>query len=94
MNIDLYCHFFSVDALQNPASQIGSRAGLMGVVGTEYPMAVGDFDSVDKILQLQLSDGERADILGGNAKKPCKFSSDAIIQPGLSAVQERIIWIP
>jgi len=39
------------------------------VVGTDYPMAMGDFDSVDKIMQLQLSDGDRADIVGGNAKK-------------------------
>ena len=39
------------------------------VIGTDYPMAMGDFDSVDKVMQLALSDDDRADILGANAKK-------------------------
>ena len=39
------------------------------VIGTDYPMAMGDFDSVNKIMQLALSDSQRAEILGDNAKK-------------------------
>ena len=56
----------SVAALQYLVEVVGADRV---VVGTDYPMAMGDFDSVDKIMQLQLSDGDRADILGGNAKK-------------------------
>jgi len=37
------------------------------VIGTDYPMAMGDFDSVDKVMQLDNADAERALILGGNA---------------------------
>ena len=39
------------------------------VVGTDYPMAMGDFDSVAKVMQLELSDAARAQILGGNAAR-------------------------
>jgi len=39
------------------------------VIGTDYPMGMGDFDSVQKVMQLELSDGDRANILGANAKK-------------------------
>ena len=56
----------SVAALQYLVEVVGADRV---VVGTDYPMAMGDFDSVDKIMQLQLSDGDRADIVGGNAKK-------------------------
>jgi len=56
----------SVAALQYLVEVVGADRV---VVGTDYPMAMGDFDSVHKIMQLQLSDGDRADILGGNAKK-------------------------
>jgi aminocarboxymuconate-semialdehyde decarboxylase len=37
------------------------------VVGTDYPMAMGDFDSVQKVKDLDLSFTERELILGGNA---------------------------
>jgi len=37
------------------------------VVGTDYPMAMGDFDPVRKVKDLRLSDAERELILGGNA---------------------------
>ena len=37
------------------------------VVGTDYPMAMGDFDPVRKVKDLKLSDAERELILGGNA---------------------------
>lgn len=39
------------------------------VIGTDYPMAMGDFDPVGKILELNLSDAQRALVLGENAKK-------------------------
>jgi aminocarboxymuconate-semialdehyde decarboxylase len=39
------------------------------VIGTDYPMAMGDFDSVNKVMQLDIGDAARADILGANAKK-------------------------
>ena len=38
------------------------------VIGTDYPMAMGDFDSVNKVMQLDIGDAARADILGANAK--------------------------
>jgi aminocarboxymuconate-semialdehyde decarboxylase len=37
------------------------------VIGTDYPMAMGDFESVAKVMQLELSDAQREQILGGNA---------------------------
>jgi aminocarboxymuconate-semialdehyde decarboxylase len=37
------------------------------VIGTDYPMAMGDFEPVGKIMQLELSASERVQILGGNA---------------------------
>jgi aminocarboxymuconate-semialdehyde decarboxylase len=39
------------------------------VIGTDYPMAMGDFESVNKINQLNLSDKERGQVLGGNAAR-------------------------
>ena len=39
------------------------------VLGTDYPMAMGDFATVDKVMQLEVSDAERAQILGGNATR-------------------------
>ena len=39
------------------------------VLGTDYPMAMGDFATVDKVMQLEISDAERAQILGGNAAR-------------------------
>src|SRR5207244_12064791 len=37
------------------------------VIGTDYPMAVGDFDSVNKINQLNLSQAERRKVVARNA---------------------------
>ena len=37
------------------------------VIGTDYPMAMGDFDPICKIKELNLPDAERRLILGGNA---------------------------
>jgi aminocarboxymuconate-semialdehyde decarboxylase len=39
------------------------------VIGTDYPMAMGDFDSVRKIKLLDLSDEERRQVLGANAAR-------------------------
>ena len=54
----------SVPALQYLIQVVGADRV---VVGTDYPMAMGDFESVSKILQLDLSPEERSRILGGNA---------------------------
>jgi aminocarboxymuconate-semialdehyde decarboxylase len=37
------------------------------VVGTDYPMAMGDFESVNKVKQLNLADADQKKILGANA---------------------------
>jgi len=39
------------------------------VIGTDYPMAMGDFDCVRKVKALQLPDIERDLVLGGNAAR-------------------------
>ena len=39
------------------------------VIGTDYPMGMGDFAPVAKVMQLDLSPSDRDRILGGNAKK-------------------------
>ena len=39
------------------------------VVGTDYPMIMGDFESVNKIKQLNLSEQERRQLLGENAAR-------------------------
>ena len=37
------------------------------VIGTDYPMAMGDFDTVSKIMAIEVTTAEREQILGGNA---------------------------
>jgi aminocarboxymuconate-semialdehyde decarboxylase len=39
------------------------------VIGTDYPMGMGDFESVQKVTQLDLPAAERELILGGNAAR-------------------------
>jgi len=39
------------------------------VIGTDYPMAMGDFEPVRKVKDLELPDAERELILGGNAAR-------------------------
>lgn len=39
------------------------------VIGTDYPMAMGDFDAVRKVMELEIDDAQRALILGGNAMR-------------------------
>jgi len=43
------------------------------VIGTDYPMAMGDFGSVNKVMQLEIADAERALILGGNAARELRL---------------------
>jgi aminocarboxymuconate-semialdehyde decarboxylase len=38
------------------------------VMGTDYPMAMGDFQCVERVLQLDLTDAEREHVLDKNAK--------------------------
>jgi len=54
----------SLSALQYLVQVVGADRV---VIGTDYPMAMGDFDTVKKVLQLDLADAEREKILGGNA---------------------------
>ena len=39
------------------------------VIGSDYPMAMGDFDPVGKIKDLKISEQERQQVLGSNAAK-------------------------
>ncbi|MGE5217472.1 MAG: amidohydrolase family protein [Chloroflexota bacterium] len=56
----------SVAALQYLVSVVGADRV---VIGTDYPMAMGDFQSVAKVKQLDLSEESREQILGGNAMR-------------------------
>ena len=56
----------SVVALQYLAKVVGSDRI---VIGTDYPMAMGDFDSVQKVMQLDLPAAQRELILGENAAR-------------------------
>jgi aminocarboxymuconate-semialdehyde decarboxylase len=61
----------SVAALKYLVDVVGSDRV---VVGTDYPMAMGDFESVDKVNALDLSSAERELILGGNAMRALNLS--------------------
>jgi len=54
----------SLSALQYLVQVVGADRV---VIGTDYPMGMGDFDTVNKVLQLDLADAERQKIRGGNA---------------------------
>jgi aminocarboxymuconate-semialdehyde decarboxylase len=56
----------SVAALQYLIQVVGADRV---VIGTDYPMAMGDFEPVNKVKQLNLSGEERAQVLGGNAAR-------------------------
>ncbi|HYA30656.1 MAG TPA: amidohydrolase family protein [Acidobacteriota bacterium] len=56
----------SVAALQYLVRVVGADRV---VIGTDYPMAMGDFAPVSKVMQLDLSEAQRGQILGANAKK-------------------------
>ena len=56
----------SVAALQYLIQVVGADRV---VIGTDYPMAMGDFEPVQKIQQLNLTEAERGQILGANAAR-------------------------
>jgi aminocarboxymuconate-semialdehyde decarboxylase len=56
----------SVAALQYLVQVAGAERV---VIGTDYPMAMGDFEPVSKVMQLELSDAQRGQILGANAAR-------------------------
>lgn len=56
----------SVAALQYLVQVVGADRV---VIGTDYPMAMGDFDPVGKIMQLDLTEAQRQHILASNAKQ-------------------------
>lgn len=60
----------SVAALQYLIQVVGADRV---VLGTDYPMAMGDFGTVDKVMQLDIADAERMQILGGNAARALKL---------------------
>lgn len=56
----------SVAALQYLIQVVGPERV---VIGTDYPMAMGDFEPVRKIQQLDLTEAERGLVLGNNAAR-------------------------
>ena len=56
----------SIAALQYLVKVVGADRV---VIGTDYPMAMGDFDSVQKVMELDLPAAERELILGDNAAR-------------------------
>lgn len=64
MYFDTIVH--SVAALQYLVRVVGADRV---VIGTDYPMAMGDFEPVAKVMQLDLPAVERELILGGNAAR-------------------------
>jgi aminocarboxymuconate-semialdehyde decarboxylase len=60
----------SVAALQYLVQVVGADRV---VIGTDYPMAMGDFEPVRKIKELKISEQERNQILGANAAKALRL---------------------
>ena len=60
----------SVTALQYLVNVAGADRV---VVGTDYPMAMGDFESVNKVKRLNIAAVEQRQILGDNAKRALKL---------------------
>ncbi len=56
----------SIEALRYLVRIIGADRV---VIGTDYPMAMGDFEPVQKVEALNLDEAERNGILGGNAAR-------------------------
>ena len=61
------------DSIVHSVSALQYLVGVVGpdrvVIGTDYPMAMGDFQSVEKVGQLGISEESRRQILGGNAAR-------------------------
>ena len=60
----------SVAALEYLIRAVGADRVVMG---TDYPMGMGDFEPVKKVQELDLADAERALILGENAMRALAF---------------------
>ena len=56
----------SVAALQYLVQVVGAERV---VIGTDYPMAMGDFDAVAKVMDLDVTAAQRELVLGGNARR-------------------------
>jgi aminocarboxymuconate-semialdehyde decarboxylase len=56
----------SVSALQYLSAVVGADRV---VIGTDYPMAMGDFAAVGKLRQVDVTDAEREMMLGDNAAR-------------------------
>lgn len=61
------------DSIVHSVAALQYLVGIVGpdrvVIGTDYPMAMGDFQSVEKVGQLGISEESRKQILGGNAAR-------------------------
>jgi len=68
-----YLKLFYFDTIVHSVAALRYLVQVVGadrlVIGTDYPMAMGDFDAVSKVMHLGLADGERELVLGGNAKR-------------------------
>lgn len=60
----------SVTALDYLVKVVGAKRV---VIGTDYPMAMGDFDAVQKVEDLNVPAAERELVLGGNAVQALKL---------------------
>ena len=60
----------SAVALQYLIQVVGAERVVMG---TDYPMGMGDFEPISKISRLNLSDNERSQLLGANAARALKL---------------------
>ena len=61
------------DSIVHSVAALQYLVGIVGpdrvVIGTDFPMAMGDFQSVEKVRQLDISEESRKQILGGNASR-------------------------
>jgi len=68
-----YLRRFYYDTIVHSAAALDYLIRMVGaervVIGTDYPMAMGDFDPVARIAQLDISADERRAILEGNAAR-------------------------
>ncbi|HEX9444240.1 MAG TPA: amidohydrolase family protein, partial [Candidatus Binatia bacterium] len=72
-----YLRRFYFDTILHSAGALEYLISVVGaerlVIGTDYPMLMGDFTPVERVLQLNISDEERGRILGGNAAAALKL---------------------
>ena len=72
-----YLRRFYFDTILHSAGALEYLISVVGaerlVIGTDYPMLMGDFTPVERIMQLNISGEERNLILGGNAAGALKI---------------------